>query len=623
MICINSVNVYPNNIVLKKGEWYYGISVEICPTNASCKNVTWYSDNADVAAVNASSGYIYAVDIGTAKIYAVAADGSGCKNYITVTVNNTVKISSITLSNTNLSLEEGNTYSLTATIYPENATYKTLSWNSSNTNVVTVDNGVVHAVAKGTAIITATAIDGSGKYAICDISVTGDTLVTSVIVSPSSKTLTVGNSVYLTLKVLPTNADNKNVLWSSSNTNVITVNPNSGLIHAKNPGVANIYATAQDNSGKRGTCRITVNSAYHVNSVMVCPQEITMNAFSTIYLSATICPAYASNKSVIWQSSNPNVATVGTYTGMVTAISSGTVTITATTVDGGHKSSCIITVISKEKVIIRKDTVSFYIQFLNGLIWKNVGYDLSKTNTLIPQTAKDRSNENLSKTFSEKQIAFLYLFDPLGVEHYVKYYYLNHEIDIAELLFFKDRIYKEIYGVKPQLFRVLPNGTINYYNYPDNASSDFRKSVYSYAEILFGWHTIVDSLSIAGFIYNILEDIFTSIPVVSGVLLAVELYQALFFSGSVNGILSSGVSNFIDNYVSSTYGTTVKDMLGWSGALLNVLSTLGNALADSFSPPNINDIAIYNKVKTLNYQSDFIINGCGVSIDDIINRCIT
>ena len=107
MICVNSVSVSPKSITLKVGEWFYGARAEVSPSDADCKQVFWHSNNTSVASVNASSGYICANAVGTAKIYASATDGSGCKDYLTVTVSDSIPVESVTLSSSFLSIQEG------------------------------------------------------------------------------------------------------------------------------------------------------------------------------------------------------------------------------------------------------------------------------------------------------------------------------------------------------------------------------------------------------------------------------------------------------------------------------------------------------------------------------------
>ena len=269
MICVNSVSVYPKSISLKVGTWSYAAYAEVCPSNADCKEVQWHSDNSSVASVNSSSGYIRANGVGTAHIYATATDGSGCSDYLTVTVSNTVPVTSVTLNRSSLSIEKGSVVSLSATVCPDNATNKNLNWTSSNNNVATVTNGVVTAVATGSTTITATAKDGSGKSASCTVTVTGDILVESIEIAPYEKTLKIGSSFYPNVIVCPTDATKKSVIWSSANSNIASVNPNSGLVYAHCAGTTTIYATAQDGSGVVGACNITVVSANLVSGVQI------------------------------------------------------------------------------------------------------------------------------------------------------------------------------------------------------------------------------------------------------------------------------------------------------------------------------------------------------------------
>ena len=342
---VYSVNVYPSSTTIKTGNWYYG-AYAIVNASSNCNtDVTWYSDKTSVATVNASSGYIYAKAPGTAKIYARSTIDSSKKDYITVTVTSgTICVDSVTLNRSSISLEKGDTFTLSATVCPTNATNKSIGWRSSNTSVATVSGGVVTAKARGYAYIYAEAQDGSGEYDSCYVNVTEDILVTSVTVSPSSKIMNIGNSAYLYETVCPTNATNKCVKWSSNKTSVATVNPDTGLVIAQGAGTATITATAQDGSNKKGYCTITVNPPIAVTGVEICPTSLTMNVGDIEYLCASITPSNATNQTVTWCSSNENVATVGLYTGRISANMAGITTITATTADGGFTASCNVSV---------------------------------------------------------------------------------------------------------------------------------------------------------------------------------------------------------------------------------------------------------------------------------------
>ena len=169
-----------------------------------------------------------------------------------------IRVKSVSLNENSATLTSaGETLQLTANVVPIVAT---IEWTSSNTDVAAVSNtGLVTAVANGTAIITATATDGSGKNATCTITVKNiPVLATGVSLDKTSETLTSkGQTVMLTATVMPSNASNKSVTWTSSNTSVATVS-DTGLVTAKGEGTATITVTTADGSNKSATCKITV-----------------------------------------------------------------------------------------------------------------------------------------------------------------------------------------------------------------------------------------------------------------------------------------------------------------------------------------------------------------------------
>ncbi len=178
--------------------------------------------------------------------------------YLVITNTNApvVAVTGVSVSPTSATVGLGTTQQLNATIAPANATNQNVTWTSSNTAVATVNSsGLVTAVATGTATITVKTADGN-KTATSAITVSAIP-VSSVAVSPTSASLYTGNAQQLTATVSPTNATNKNVTWSSSNTSVATVN-SSGLVTAVAAGTATITATTQDGS-KTATATITVN----------------------------------------------------------------------------------------------------------------------------------------------------------------------------------------------------------------------------------------------------------------------------------------------------------------------------------------------------------------------------
>ncbi len=248
-------------------------------------------------------------------------------------------VTSITLSKTSLSLKVGATETLTATVLPSDASNKAVTWKSSNTAVATVStSGKVTAVASGTATITATAQDGSGKSGSCSVTVTQPVL--GVTLNKTSVNLQSGGSINLIATVSPSNASNKAVTWTSSNSSVATVS-SSGKVTAKVAGTATIKVTTSD-GGYTASCVVTVTQP--VTGITLNRTSLSLETGESATLTATVSPSNATDKTVNWKSSNTAVAKVST-SGKVTAVGAGTAIITATANDGSGKSaSCSVTV---------------------------------------------------------------------------------------------------------------------------------------------------------------------------------------------------------------------------------------------------------------------------------------
>ena len=283
----------------------------------------------------------------SAKEYYAAAEGwKWFKEIKVIGEPDDILVTNISLNATSATMSVGETKQLTATISPSNATNKSVTWSTSNSSVATVSSsGLVTAKNAGSATITCKTNDGSGKYATCDITVKNATnLVTNISLNATSATMSVGETKQLTATISPSNATNKSVTWSSSNSSVATVS-SSGLVTAKSTGNTTITCKANDGSGKYATCDITVkNSTVNVTSITLSPSSASLTVGDTQQLTATISPSNATNKSVTWSSSNSSVATVSS-SGLVTAKSAGSVTIKCKANDGSGKyATCSIKV---------------------------------------------------------------------------------------------------------------------------------------------------------------------------------------------------------------------------------------------------------------------------------------
>lgn len=162
-----------------------------------------------------------------------------------------IPVASVSLSQTSIALETGDTFVLEATVLPSNATDASVSWESDNPSIATVTGGTVTAIAEGSAKITAKAGE---KSAVCKVSVTEKPVaVESVTLDITQTSVNLGESLQLTATVLPDNAADKTVVWTSSDPSVAIVA--DGLVTTLSAGFTQITATA---GGKTATCDITV-----------------------------------------------------------------------------------------------------------------------------------------------------------------------------------------------------------------------------------------------------------------------------------------------------------------------------------------------------------------------------
>ena len=257
-----------------------------------------------------------------------------------------VEVESVSLNKSEMTLTEGESETLAATVTPDNAENKSIIWSSNNEAVATVDaNGTVTAKRAGTAVITATSTNG--KSAGCTVTVEKKQIpVTEVRLSESTVGIVEGSTYKLTATVLPENTtDSKSVSWSSNNEAVATVDAN-GTVTAKSAGTAVITATSTNR--KSASCTVTVSrKEIPITEISLDKSSATLTEGETTTLVATVLPENTTyGKSVKWSSSNVAVATVDLM-GKVTAKSAGTAIITAIS-ENGKTASCTITVNKKD-----------------------------------------------------------------------------------------------------------------------------------------------------------------------------------------------------------------------------------------------------------------------------------
>ena len=354
----------------------FSLVATVLPKDAEYDGVMWASSNASVASVN--SGTVTAVKEGTATI---TASAGGKSSTCTVKVSaKVVTVTSITLDKTSLSMQVGETETITATVNPDNASDKSVVWGSSDVSVATVSDGTITAKKSGEAIISA---KSGSCIAKCKVTITVST--ESITLDKTSLSLVVGETAQLTATVKPDDATDKKVAWASSDESVAKVS--NGKVTAVKSGKATITAKCGD---KIAECAVTVTVP--TGSVTLDKTTLSLAVGETEQLTATVKPDDATDKNVTWTSSDESVAKV--VNGKVTAVKSGKATINAKCCDktGGKTAECAVTVtVPVTSLTLDRTTLSLA-----------VGETAQLTATVKPDDATDK---NVSWTSSDEFVA--------------------------------------------------------------------------------------------------------------------------------------------------------------------------------------------------------------------------
>ena len=345
---IQTVN-YPSNISLSSNSLNMTqgstsqLQANITPSNA-ISTISWSSSNTKVATVD-GNGLVTAVGTGTANIVVKTVDNktASCK----VTVGNySVKVTKINITTKYINMiVGGKPYKLFAEITPNNATNRTIAWTSSNPSVATVDSsGTVRAVSSGSVEIKARSADG-GHESIATIDVSGGSNgieAKSIAFTNSSFNVGLNSTISLSSSVTynPSNTTYKSLSYTSSNTNVVSVDSN-GLVRGVGLGSATITATTKQGNATAKTTIIV--KEIPSTSVALGQTEVTLSNGEIFTIKTEVKPENASNKTVTFISGNPNVATVD-KNGTVTAVGTGTAMIDVKPNGGGAASTFVVKV---------------------------------------------------------------------------------------------------------------------------------------------------------------------------------------------------------------------------------------------------------------------------------------
>ena len=319
----------------------FSLTATAMPENATNRNVVWKLVSGDAISLS-NTGVIQAKKVGEALVRAEAADGSGITAVCKVVVKPRL-VQAIALNATQKDLVVGDSFTLTATAMPENATNRNVVWKLVSGDAITLSaDGVIQAKKVGEALVRAEAADGSGITAECKV-VVKPRLVQAISLNATQKSLIIGDSFTLTATAMPENATNRNIVWKLVSGDAISLS-NTGIIQAKKVGEALVRAEAVDGSGITAECKVVVKPRL-VQAISLKLEKDTVAVGEHFTVTADVLPKNATNSTLQWSVSDP-LLLKHLGAGSFEALKTGSVTITAQARDGSkQEASCRIEIV--------------------------------------------------------------------------------------------------------------------------------------------------------------------------------------------------------------------------------------------------------------------------------------
>ena len=346
---VTSITLDTTKATIRKGD-SLRITADVTPATASNKNLVWESSDTSVATVS-DNGVVTAVGTGRCTILCKSSDPSStasamCNIFVMQPV------TGIELNTTEITVRKGQVFWLNANCLPTDADDKSVTWSSNNEEICTVEqDGKVTAVEAGTTTIVAMSND-SGMLATCKVIVTQP--VTGIKLNSSYQEMWVGSKYAIIPTVEPIDAENKNVTYFSSDSSVASVDE-YGVVTALKGGNTIIEVTTEEYH-LTATCTIVVKE--YVSSITLSEHEKFLNVTETGTLTAVVETSTATNRGIIWSSSDDAICSVD-KDGNLSGNRVGNAVITATAADGsGVYDTCIVHVVNPvTKITVEPDTV--------------------------------------------------------------------------------------------------------------------------------------------------------------------------------------------------------------------------------------------------------------------------
>lgn len=297
-----------------------------------------------------------------------------------------IKVAAITATPSKIDLKTGQTADIKATVKPDNATIKVVSFESENDDVATVDaTGKVTAKGPGITVITVTSVDQPDVKAEVKVTVTQPV---KEIKTDATATVVAGNSIQLNPTVLPANASNKAVSYVSKTPGIATVDSN-GKVLGVSEGTVTIEIVAKDGSGVKASVVVTVKApVYKVTGITLNAKTASVKVKSTYQIQANVAPSNATDKKVTYTSSNPAIAAVDAN-GKVMAKKVGTTEITVKAADGSGVTATMKVTVTAPKITLNTGNTTIPLQ-------------VKKSTTAVKIKTTDVQGEKIVKATSSK-----------------------------------------------------------------------------------------------------------------------------------------------------------------------------------------------------------------------------
>ena len=373
---VTNVKMEKNTIEVEVDKTY-DMKVVFTPSTVTNVELTWDSSDETVATVK--DGVIKAIAPGTCMITVRTPNGNLDYCLVKVVGDGTYNpVESITISSTDVTLNDGSSYNLSYEVVPSESV-NLITWESSNDEIATVENGVVYAHSSGEVTITAKSGDISQSVSV---KVGQEKVLSNVVLDYNNIEVAVGEGYTLSVN------DDIPVVWSCSNESIVAIDQTGGFV-AIREGQAVITATADD--GSYDECVITVANHPENNKIALNTDSLSISTGSSARLIATVTPSN-NVSSIEWFSSNTNVATV--TNGEVIAKAVGTTTITAQ-LPNGQKAECVVNVSAKVVDVLQ---IKINVSSLKLKVGKSSQLSVS----ILPSTA---TNKTITWSSSNTKVA--------------------------------------------------------------------------------------------------------------------------------------------------------------------------------------------------------------------------